>query len=235
MKNFFGYYDNGTFRVGCHGGTVYIYDQDNTELARFKELPYAYKAAFMPGKNIIAVKSTAGYLGFYDLDSLQIIKKITVTTIGAQDEGFSFSPDGKLFYNIEKPLTSIYTELGIYETENFTKIKKLFSGNRIMFMRNIEFDIDPEACFIIGFMRDRENGVYNNGFVGILDEKNECISHSRQLTPMAYQLTSAYKDWEQSGFTKRAAQLGHLMEYLKNITHTSLKEAYYHKNNIAPF
>ena len=36
---------------------------------------------------MIAVKSTEGFLGFYDLDSLALIKKITVTRIGAQDEG----------------------------------------------------------------------------------------------------------------------------------------------------
>lgn len=233
MKNFWGYYDNGTFRVGCNGSTVYIYNQNNTELARFKDMPYAYRAAFMPGKNIIAVKSTAGYLGFYDLDALRLIKKITVTTIGAQDEGFSFSPDGKFFYNIEKPLTSTSTELSIYETENFTKIKKLFSGNRKMVLNNIEFD--DGVCFVIGFMRTNENGAYDHGFVGLLDEKNECVSDMIGLTSIAYRLTATYKNWEQSGFTKKAAQLGHLMEYLKNITHTSLKEAYYHKNNIAPF
>ena len=235
MKHFWGYYDNGTFCVGCNGSTVYIYDQNNTELTRFKDMPNAYRAAFMPGKNIIAVKSTAGYLGFYDLDVLRLIKKITVTTIGAQDEGFSFSPDGKFFYNIEKPLTSTSTELSIYETENFTKVKKLFSGNRLMFIDNIEFESDPETCFIIGFMRNSDSGIYDHGFVGILDEKNECIFQPHDLTLMAYRLTSAYKSWEQSGFTERAAQLKHLMEYLKNITHTSLKKAYYHKNNIAPF
>ncbi len=228
MKNFWGYYDNGTFRVGCNGSTVYIYDQNNTELARFKELPYAYRAAFMPEKNIIAVKSTAGYLGFYDLDSLSLIKKITVTTIGAQDEGFSFSPDGKLFYNIEKPYTSTATELSIYETENFTKVKKLFSGNRKIVLNNIEFDDESDACFVIGSMRTNENSVCDNGFVGLLDEENECISDMIELTPIAYRLTATYKSWEQSGFTKRSAQLEHLMEYLKNITHTSLKEAYYH-------
>lgn len=26
MKNFWGFYDNGTYRVGCNGATVYIYD-----------------------------------------------------------------------------------------------------------------------------------------------------------------------------------------------------------------
>ena len=43
------------------------YDKAGNELAKFRDIPYAYTAAFMPGKNIIAVKSTEGRLGFYDL------------------------------------------------------------------------------------------------------------------------------------------------------------------------
>ncbi|CDE05638.1 putative uncharacterized protein [Anaerotruncus sp. CAG:390] len=122
MRRFWGFYQNGSYSVGCNGKTVYIFDKAGKEIARFNDFPYAYSAAFMPGKNIIAVKSTGGVLGFYDLDSLSLLKKITVTKIGAQDEGFGFSTDGSFFYNIEKPVCSTRTQLGIYETNSFTKI-----------------------------------------------------------------------------------------------------------------
>ena len=46
MKKFYGYYDNGNFRVGCSGASVYVYDQNDTELARFKDIKYAYTGAF---------------------------------------------------------------------------------------------------------------------------------------------------------------------------------------------
>ena len=83
MRRFWGFYQNGSYSVGCNGRTVYIFDKAEKEIARFNDFPYAYSAAFMPGKNIIAVKSTGGVLGFYDLDSLSLLKKITVTKIGA--------------------------------------------------------------------------------------------------------------------------------------------------------
>ena len=75
MRKFWGFYQNESYSVGCNGSTVYVYDKVGKEIAKFKDFPYAYKATFMPGKNIIAVKSTEGYIGFYDLNSLSLIKK----------------------------------------------------------------------------------------------------------------------------------------------------------------
>ena len=132
MRRFWGFYKNESYCVGCNGATVYIYDKDENEIARFKNIPYAYTAAFMPGRNIISVKSTEGFLAFYDLDSLSLLKKITVTRDGAQDEGFAFTPDGKFFYNIEKPFSSTRTQLGIYETKTFTKVATLFAEDKNM-------------------------------------------------------------------------------------------------------
>ena len=69
MRKCWGEARNDRFIVGCSGATVYIYDKDGTELAKFKDFPYAYRAVFKPGTDIIAVKSTAGYLGFYKAGS----------------------------------------------------------------------------------------------------------------------------------------------------------------------
>lgn len=137
MRRFWSFYQNESYQVGCSGRTVYIYDKAGNELAKFRDIPYAYTAAFMPGKNIIAVKSTEGRLGFYDLDSLCLLKRITITRIGAQDEGFCFSPDGSFFYNIEKPITSLRTQLGVYETNTFTKVSTLFAEDVRTVLRHL--------------------------------------------------------------------------------------------------
>ena len=73
MRKFWGLYKNDKYIVGCNGATVYVYDTDWKELAKFNDFPYAYNGAFKPGSNVIAVKSTEGYLGFYDLDTLRIL------------------------------------------------------------------------------------------------------------------------------------------------------------------
>ena len=28
MRKFYGFFDNGTFKVGCNGGSIYVYDQN---------------------------------------------------------------------------------------------------------------------------------------------------------------------------------------------------------------
>ena len=93
MKNFWGYYENENYAVGCTGGSVYVYNRDGEELARFRDLTYAYTAKFMPGTNIIVVKTTEGHLAVYNLEQLQLVKKIFITGTGAQDHGFAFSRD----------------------------------------------------------------------------------------------------------------------------------------------
>jgi len=56
------------------------------ELARFKGLSCTYAGGFRPGTNIFAAKSTYGTLWIYDLDTLSLFRKITYTSLGAQDD-----------------------------------------------------------------------------------------------------------------------------------------------------
>ena len=224
MRKFWGFYQNESYSVGCNGGTVYVYDKVGKEIAKFKDFPYAYKATFMPGKNIIAVKSTEGYIGFYDLNSLSLLKKITVTRIGAQDEGFSFSPDGRFFYNIEKPITSIRTQLGIYETESFERIKTLFDDDIRMVLESLEFDVETNRCYVLGFMRDDEN-VFDYGFVAIFDSEEHIIHNIHAIDKKKYDYLQSYKRWESEGFTEKSLEWSSLKS-LNHIEVTSIKDVF---------
>lgn len=224
MRRFWGFYKNESYCVGCNGATVYIYDKDENEIARFKNIPYAYTAAFMPGRNIISVKSTEGFLAFYDLDSLSLLKKITVTRDGAQDEGFAFTPDGKFFYNIEKPFSSTRTQLGIYETKTFTKVATLFAEDKNMVLDCLEFDNETNICYVMGFMR-ADNGVFDYGFVAIFDKESQTIQNIRAIEEGKYNYLHEYKHWEASGFTERQLQWCSFNRN-KNIEKTSIKEVY---------
>lgn len=204
MRKFWGFYKNESYSVGCNGATVYIYDSNGKELAKFKDFPYAYTAAFKPNTNIVAVKSTVGFLGFYDLDSLSLIKKITVTRIGAQDEGFAFTPDGRHFYNIEKPVHSYRTQLGIYDAESFEKVSTLFANERKMVLNNLEFDNETGIGYVLGFMRGDADGVFDYGFVGKLDVKNGSVTDLHALDKEQYDYLYWYKSWEKKGFTEKS-------------------------------
>ena len=225
MRKFWGVCKNELYSVGCNGGTVYVYDLNGKELAKFKNFPYAYTAVFKPNSNVIAVKSAEGYLGFYDLDSLSLIKKITVTRIGAQDEGFAFTPDGKYFYNIEKPISSTMTQLGIYDTESYERVNTLFAGEIKMVMSDIEFDNENETTYLVGYMRNDDSGVYEYGFVGKLDIENEMVKDIHPISKEQYEYLYWYKAWEREGFTEKSLEWSPLKER-EYIEKTSIKTVF---------
>lgn len=227
MRKFWGFYDNGKFRVGCSGAAVYVYDSNDKELAKFKDFPYTYRAAFMPVKNIIAVKSTAGYLGFYDLDKSALIKKYNVITKnGAHEEGFLFTADGRFFYNIESPITAIETQLGIYETETFSKVETLFADEKLMFLEHMEIDSDTGKCYISGYMRNPDTLIFGYGFVGIFDEKTYRITDIRIPDDKIYRYLDAYKDWELDGFTPKSLEWNYTLKELREIPPISIKKVH---------
>lgn len=225
MKKFWGFYKNESYSVGCNGKTVYIYDSSGKELAKFNDFPYAYTAKFKPDSNLVAIKSTAGYLGIYNLESLSLIKKIMFSKIGAQDEGFSFSPDGRFFYNIEKPVTSCRTQLSVYETKSFDRVNILFENEEQMVLDYLEFDDMTGICYILGFMRKSLSGVFDYGFVGKLDIDRGLLTEISQLDEKQYDYLHWYKDWEESGFTEKSFKWNPLNK-LNHIERTSIKTVF---------
>ena len=74
MRKFCGFYDNRQYRVGCNGGTIYIYDKANKELAKFKDIPYVCSGALHPNANLFVAKSTAGFW-LCTIEHLMLMKK----------------------------------------------------------------------------------------------------------------------------------------------------------------
>ena len=224
MRKFWGYYDNGIYKVGCHGGTIYVYDQTLYELAKFKDIKYAYNGVFHPTQNLFVAKSTEGSLAVYDLDNLLLLKKIVITRIGAQDEGFAFSSDGVFFYNIEKPTTSTRTQLTIYRTSDFEVEKTYFANDETMFLTSIEVDDEMKICYIGGYVRNTD-GVFDYGFIGRFS--NGEIVEKKTLDIRSYEYISAYKDWQASGFTNKKFEWSTLKyKYADSIREVSLKSEY---------
>lgn len=222
MRKFWGFYDNGTYRVGCNGATIYVYDQENRELGKFRDISYAYCGAFQPGTNIFVAKSTEGALAVYDLDSLILLKKIRITRIGAQDEGFAFSLDGNYFYNIEKPDLSTDTQLTIYRTTDYEAERVLFLEDNKMVLDELEFDEHTGDCYVLGFMRGAD-GVIAYGFIGRFI--GDIIIDIKKMSYEAFHYVSEYKDWERSGFTSRNLEWSGLKDYSEHPS-ISLKQAY---------
>lgn len=215
MRQFYGFYDNGKYRVGCNSRTVYVYDQDGAELAKFRDIPYAYTGAFKPGTNIFVAKSTEGKLAVYDLDAGRLLKKHSIASHGGQDEGYAFSHSGDLFYNIEKPRDSLYTQLAVYDTSDFHKKAVYFADNRRMHLEELE--VYPDEIYVVGFMRD-DDGVWDYGFAAKFAD-GEIIA-PRRIRSTAYVFPTLkgrhaetdycylqqYKYWQRQGFAEKGCQ-----------------------------
>lgn len=77
MRKFWDFYDNGQYRVGCNGGTIYIYDKANKELSKFKDIPYVCSGALHPNANLFVAKSTAGFW-LCTIEHLVLMKKLSL-------------------------------------------------------------------------------------------------------------------------------------------------------------
>lgn len=169
VKNFVGFTSNGEYSVGCTGQTVYLYDKGGKELAKFKDLRYAYSPIISPDGKIFVVKSTEGRLAVYSLESHTLIKKFRFAKVdGSQDDNFCFSPDSKEFYNIERHIDNCKTALSIYDTSDFSLKKKILHDDFSLVLTAVEYDTEENKVFLLGYMRESESGVAYKFFVGEL-------------------------------------------------------------------
>lgn len=205
MKKYQGYAQNEKFKVGLNGKTVYIFDNDENELARFQDAPYMYRGKFIPNTNTLVVKSTAGWLLFYDLDNLVLIKKIRFSNIGSQTKNFAITQDGKYLYNIEAPNYSIRTQLTKYDLRTLKPVITSFHNSETIFLEYVE--ISNEAIFLFGFMRN-DKGIKDYGFISQYKEVGEkCILRDgKRIADVVYEKISQYKGCEDFGFTKKSLE-----------------------------
>ena len=199
MKKFWSYIENDKYGVGCTGQTVYLYDKNGTELAKFKDLPYAHKPAFSPNSNIFIVKATEGRLAVYSLDTLSLIKKFRYSKVdGAQDDGFCFSPNGKYFINVERQGDSLHSAISVYDTNNFTRVSRLLLGDKVT-ASHIE-SVNDEY-YVLGFMRG-DDGVLSDCYVGKF--ANNEIKDIKIISEREHEFYNNYLDLKLMGFTEKA-------------------------------
>ena len=224
MKKYQGYAQNEKFKVGLNGKTVYIFDNDENELARFQDAPYMYRGKFIPNTNTLVVKSTAGWLLFYDLDSLALIKKIRFSNIGSQDGNFAITQDGKYLYNIESPNCSTRTQLTKYDLGTLKPLITSFHNSETIFLKYVE--ISNETIFLFGFMRN-DKGIKDYGFIGQYKEIGEkwMLQDGKRIADVIYDKIRQYKGCEDFGFTQKTLKI-HNLEKIEDLEPYTLSGVY---------
>lgn len=200
MINFWGYTKNERFSIGCTGQTVYVHDANGIELAKFKDIKYGYMPGICPHRAVCAVKSTGGWLAFYDLTELRLIRKLRVG-YDSQDDGFCFSPDGCFFLNLEskKNMCSVLT---VYDMDTLTEVARFFSEEHYV-LNHIEWDAQSQAYYLLGYERRDEN--FSHRYF-IRELKHRKVTGECDLEHKLYEAVADYKHQECLGFTKKAAE-----------------------------
>ena len=220
MKKFWGYVSNDKFSVGCTGQTVYIYDKDNNEVCKHKDIAYGYTPMISPDGSLFVVKSTVGRLAVYSLETFSLIKKFRFSKVdGAQDDGCCFSSDGSLFFNIERQKDFLHTAVSIYNTSNFSLIKRIYQDEN-MVLSHIEYDSRTNSYYVLGFLRNKDRVLFRC-FVAKFEEYQ--IKELIDIPEKEYDFLVSYKNLEIMGFTEKAYQWSYLdcsLDELKNKNYT---------------
>lgn len=220
MKKFWSYISNDKFSVGCTGQTVYLYDKDGNELARFKDINYGYVPMFSPDGTLFIVKSTEGRIAVYSLETLSLIKKFRFSKVdGAQHDDFCFSPDGKLFINIERQKDDLHSAISIYDTTDFSRVNQITIGEDMM-LRSIEYDEETNAYYVLGFMRGADR-VITHGFVAVFEDNQ--IKNIVAVPENEYDFYVPYMSLKLMGFTEKAYKWSFMdcgLEDLKSMNYT---------------
>ena len=228
MRNFWTYISNERYSVGCTGQTVYLYDRDGKELAKFKDLIYAYNAVFSPDGKIFVVKSTDGRLAVYAPETASLIRKFRFSKINcSQDDGFCFSPDGKYFINIERQQDECRSAISFYDAGDFSLAHRM-SMDRKISLNCIEYDPASATYYVLGYKR---GSIRNDHFVAVL--KDFSLQDPIRLSDAEHEFYRGYKDLELHGFTEKAYAWSHgidlPLEKLRLSGHSLAKiYTYYH-------
>ena len=174
-KSFVSLISSKKYQVGCTGQTVYVLDPAGNELAKFKDMIYAYYAALNPAGDVAAVYSNNGLMAIYSLSELRLIKKFRVSAVNGMqtDRVPCFSPDGQYLYHIESrkgdPLNS---RLTVYSTVDYQPVLRLFEQGQKTVLNCIEFDKETGVLFLMGYFRRNSHLGYNDYFIAKLIDQS---------------------------------------------------------------
>lgn len=223
MRKFWTYITNGEYSVGCTGQTVYLFDNNNTELAKFHDLKYAYHATFSPKGDVFVVRSNDGRLAVYNLAERRLTLKFRYAKgkdgEQPQDQNGCFSPDGERFYIIVYR-ADLCSSLLVYRTSDFSLEKRLFDGSNMVFSF-IEYDAEIGRYYLLGFIRNTpyENNTY---FVGRLD--GDSLADIEYISEREHEFYQESKEFETTGFTSKSTSgILYDIDNFKKCKHTLAK------------
>ena len=230
MPSFWSCISNGTHTVGCTGQTVYVYDKNGNELAKFKDLKYAYLPIISPNGKQLVVKSTDGRLAVYSLETMTLIKKIRFSKVNySQDGGCCFSTDGSLFYNIESHTDDLHSAVSLYNTTDFSKIAQ-YDFEEADMLTHMECDAQADTCYILGNIRG------DDGYYYVAKFRDGQVFEAVKITEKEWWFYVSYIRLKAGGFTDKQYEWSYNLygdlEELKTADHSLAELHHYRSENV---
>ncbi len=227
MKNFVGYIKNDRFEIGCTGQTVYVYDKGGNELAKFKDLKYAYKSFISPKGDIFVVKSGEGCMAVYSLDPIRLITKFRFAKKDdPQDYNCCFSQDGSLFYSVDYTYQDGFVSyLSIYDTKEFVLKKRIFGKEQNIHPLRLERDPQTGKIYILfKSLLPHISHLARDRFVALLSE--EVIQDRILITEDEEDFYYWCGVLSDEGFTKFSKRFSGLSKYDIDLEHMEEDKKY---------
>lgn len=201
-KPFWSLIANDRYKIGCTGQTVYILDLAGNELAKFKDMPYAYYSALHPGGDVAAIFSNIGLMAIYSLSELRLIMKFRVSAVNNTQTDCipCFSSDGKYLFHIEaRKGDNLNSRLSVYSTTDYQLVFRLFEHDPQMVFTCMEFDEKTGYLFLLGYNRKADG---NKFFVGKL--KGQSLQDVRLVDEYIYDFYKSAIRIKQKGYTRKS-------------------------------
>lgn len=211
MKRFWAYISNGKYSVGTTGQTVYLFDENNNEIKKFKDMTYGYTPMFSPDGKLFVVKSTEGRLAVYSLETFSLIKKFRFSKVdGAQDDGFCFSHDGKYFINIELQGDDLHSAVSVYNTDDFSRVSQLRLEEKVM-LNHIEFDYNTNEYYVLGV-------VHGDAIHGLVAKyKDNSVVDKIEIAESELDFYQSYMALKMMGFTEKKYEWSYMDDELNEL------------------
>lgn len=197
-KSFWTHISNGKHSIGSTGGMVYVYDEKDIEIAKFKDMNYAYDLTFFPDGERFVARSNEGLIAVYDLRNLRLIKKFRYGKAKDPHDGnLCISADGKyiyvVVYTFDEKKNAPNCWIDVYETETFSLVETLFKESEI-YPYYIEWGEEKDVFYLLGSAKRGRSVIARckDGYADVLSvsENTERRYHN-------------IKCWQLSGFTPK--------------------------------
>lgn len=215
MRDYWSLTGNDRYDIGCTGQTVFLLDKKGTEIAKFKDLIYAYDAAISPCGDIFAVNSSEGILAVYSFSPPALQKKFRYAKADwGGGDSFCFSPDGSEFFHIQPYLSCLRTSLAVYDTGSFTLKKRILYEDDRLVLDVIEYDRESGDYFLLGFYRNTD-GIASKYFVGKL--KGDELSQIIEIPEKTHWFYHFFCLLRAHGFTKKSHRWSYFEKDLEEL------------------